>query len=331
MKFNILYIFWFFLLIVAGLLINSFVNTSQTTVFGTADTEGQILNFESPVIIKKILIRTGSQVKKGDTLMLLQRPELDRETTLKTREIQVASAEKYARVQDIDREIEKLRSDYTIKTNDIRSQIQLLEVEEKTQAALRKVVDNSKTDNGKSLIVEKINALKNANRVEEQRFNAQLRELNQAKTAQTSVFDTKENTTSQEMSFLEEAKDRLILLSPIDGYVENVLVFENQITPQYSQLLKLNPQKPNKIRGFLPEAVDITYRLGDTVDVYAARRPNVKSKAILIGSNPQLIELPTRLRKFQTISTWGRELYISLPANNDFFIGEKIIIKMKGH
>jgi multidrug efflux pump subunit AcrA (membrane-fusion protein) len=330
MKFNILYAFWGFLFIIAGFLINSFVNTSQTTVFGSAETEGQILNFESPVIIKKIYVRTGSPVKKGDTLMLLQRPELDRETTLKSREIQVVSAEKYARVQDVDKEIEKLRSDFVLKSNDIHAQIQLLEAEEKTQAALRKVVNNGKNEGGKSLMVEKINALKKANILEEQRFNAQLHELNLAKTAQASVFDSKENTTTQEISFLEEAKDRLILRSPIDGYVENVLVFENQITPQYSQLLKLNPQKPNKIKGFLPESVDIAYRLGDTVDVYAARRPAIKSKAVLIGSNPQLIELPTRLRKFQTMSTWGRELYITLPPDNDFFIGEKIIIKMKG-
>lgn len=329
MKFNILYIFWIVLFIIACFLINSFVKTSQTTVFGMADTEGQILNFEYPVIVNKIYVRAGSQVRKGDTLMLLKRPELDRESVRKTNEIQVTSAEKNARVQNVDNEIAKLRSDYAIKTNDLKSQIQLLESEERTQAALRKVVDG-KGDNSKSLIIEKINTLKRALNVEEQRFSTQMRELNQAKSAESTVFDSRESTVTQEINFLEEAKDKLVLLAPIDGYIESVSVFENQITPQYSQLLKLNPQKPNKIKGFLPESVDIVYRLGDTVEVYSARRPSVKSKAILIGSNPQLIELPSRLRKFQTVSSWGRELYISLPFNNDFFIGEKMIIKMRG-
>jgi hypothetical protein len=119
-------------------------------------------------------------------------------------------------------------------------------------------------------------------------------------------------------------------LSPIDGFVENIFAFENQITPQYNPLIKLNPERPNKIKGFLPESVDMAYRFGDTVEVHAARRPSVKAKAVLIGSNPQLVELPMRLRKFQTASTWGRELYINLPPENDFFIGEKIIIKMLG-
>ena len=330
MKFNILYFFWGLLFIAACFLINSFVKTSQTTIFGTADTEGQVMNFENPVVVNKVYVRAGSQVKKGDTLMLLQRPELDRATTLKNNEIQVTNAEKQARVKDVDKDIEKLRSDFAIKTNELRSQIQLLESEEKTQVALRKVVDNSKSEQGKSLIVEKINTLKRAMSVEEQRFTLQLRELNQAQAAQSTVFDSKENTAYQEINFLEQAKGKLVLLAPIDGFIENVFVFENQITPQYSQLLKINPQKPNKIKGFLPESVDIAYRLGDTVEVFSARRPSIKSKALLIGSTPQLVELPNRLRKFQNASTWGRELYINLPADNDFFIGEKIIIKIIG-
>lgn len=328
MKFNILYVFWVVLFIIAGVLMNSFVKSSRTTIFGTADTEGQILNYESPVVVNKVYVRAGTQVKKGDTLMILRRPELDREAARRTNEIQVTTAEKQARVKNADSEIEKLRSDYAVKTNDLRSQIQLLESEERTQAALRKVVDGR--SDSKSIIIEKINTLKKALSVEEQRFQMQYKELSQARAAESTVFDSKESTVNQEINFLSEAKDKLILLAPIDGYIEGVFVFENQITPQYSQLVKINPQKPNKVKGFLPESVDIAYRLGDTVEVYSARRPSIRSKAILIGSTPQLIELPTRLRKLQTVSSWGRELYISLPSENDFFIGEKMIIKMNG-
>lgn len=329
-KVNILYVFWIILFIIACFLVNNFVRTSQTTVFGTADTEGVILNTEYAVAILKVMVRTGSKVKKGDTLMILIRPELDRETTQKNSDIQVNNAERQSRTQDIDKEIGRLRADFIVKTNEMRSQIQLLESEEKTQDALRKVVDNNKTNNTISLLVEKINALKQAIRIEEQSYAVQLEKLNQTKAAASSVFDSKQNSVNQEISFLQQAQNKLILRSPIDGFVENVFAFENQITPQYNPLIKLNPQKPNKIKGFLPESIDIAYRLGDTIEVYAARRPNIKSKAILIGSNPQLVELPIRLRKFQNTSTWGRELYINLPADNDFYIGEKIIIKMKG-
>jgi HlyD family secretion protein len=330
MKINNLYLTWVVLFVVACFLIRSFVQTSQTTIFGTADTEGSVLNFAYPVVVNKVYVRSGTPVKKGDTLMLLERPELDRDATLKNKEIQVTNAEKQARVQDSNKEIEKLRSEFVIKTNDLRAQIQLLEADEKNQIALRKVVNGGKSDSGKSLIAEKITTLRTAIRTEEQRFNLQLQELKQTKAAASTVFESKESTTNEEINFIEEAKGKLVLVSPIDGFVENVLALENQITPQYNPLIKLNPLKPNKIKGFLTESTNVTYRFGDTVEVYSARRPSVKSKAILIGSTPQLIELPARLRKLQTASTWGRELYINLPTDNDFFIGEKMIIRIEG-
>jgi acetyl/propionyl-CoA carboxylase alpha subunit len=329
MKFNILYLFWWILLGVALFLMRSFVSTSQTTIFGTADTQGQILNFEHAVVVKKIYVRTGSQVRKGDTLMLLQRPELERETSLKNSEIQLSNAEKQSQVKGTDKEIESLRSTFLLKINDLRSQIQLLEAEEKAQAALRKVVNNGKSDNTKSLAVEKINSLKTTISVEEQRFNAQLQELQRAKAAASVVFSSKENTASQEINFIKQARGRLVLLAPMNGFIENVFAFDNQIIPQYNQLLKINPQKPNTVKGFLPESMDVTYRLGDTVMVHSVRRPRIIAKAILIGSNPQLIELPMRLRKSQSASSWGRELYISLLPDNDFFIGEKMVIQVK--
>ncbi len=327
---NILYIFWVILFLVACFIIKNFVASSQSTIFGTAETEGQVLNFGQPVVIRKVLVKMGSPVRKGDTLMLLARPELERESTLKNKEIQVTNAEKQANIQNFEQEIALLRSTFDLKKNEISAQIQLLETEEKNQAALRKIVNNGKTDNTKSILVERINTLKKTLSIEKQRFVAQLNELERTKSTQSSVFDSKENTANQEIDFIAQAQNKLALISPINGFVESIFAFDNQIVPQYNQLIKLNPQKPNKVKGFLPESINIAYRLGDTVDVHSARRPKVRSKAILIGSNPQIVELPTRLRKFQTATTWGRELYINLLPNNDFFIGEKIIIQMKG-
>ncbi|MFK7980835.1 MAG: hypothetical protein AB8G86_12695 [Saprospiraceae bacterium] len=330
-RLNILYIFWLLLAVIALLLMNNFVNTSKTMVFGMADTEGQILNYDSPVVVDKIYVRSGSQVKAGDTLMLLKRPELEREKTLKSKQIQTNSAESAAVVQNINESIEKLRSQFLLKSGEIRSQIGVLTKEEKAQAALRKIVNGGDDNNSptKSIIVEKIEALRQLHLVEQQRYNSQLKELKQGQLAQSSIYLSKTTTVEQEIDFLNQAKDKLVLLAPIDGFIESIFVFENQISPQYNQLLKINPQKPNQVKGFLPESLDITYRLGDTVEVYAVRRPEIKSKAILIGSTPQLTQLPSRLKKFQTISTWGRELYISLPVENDFFIGEKVIIKLR--
>lgn len=326
MKINILYVFWVFLLIIAVWLMSRFNNTSQTTLFGSAETQGQILNFEYPVLIRKIYVRAGDFVHKGDTLMLLARPELDKEKTLKSNEIQVNVAENQAKSQNVDKEIERLTTEYVTKVNDLKSQIQLLEAEEKTQAAIRLVVENNKNNAGKSLLIEKINTLKNAITLEEQRYKALTRELNQQRTVETSVSTSKKNSIKQEINFLNEAKGKLVMIAPIEGYVETVLAFENEIAPQYKELLKLNSKRPNMVKGFLPEGANVMYQLGDSVGLQSSTRPNMSSKGILVGGTPQIVELPDRLTRFDKFKSWGRELYVKLPTDNDFFIGEKIII-----
>ena len=326
MKFNILYIFWVFLLLIAIWLMTRFNNRSQTTLFGSAETQGQILNFEYPVLIRKIFVRPGDLVHKGDTLMVLARPELDKEKTLKNNEIQVNAAENQAKSQSVDKEIERLTTEYATKVNDLKSQIQLLESEEKTQAAIRLVVENNKNSSGKSLLVEKINTLKNAIKVEEQRYSALTHELNQQRVVETSVSKSKKNAIKQEITFLDEAKGKLVLIAPIEGYIETILAFENEIAPQYKELMRLNSKRPNMVKGFLPEGANIMYQLGDSVDLRSSTRPEMLSRGILVGGTPQIVELPDRLNKFDKFKSWGRELYVKLPTNNDFFVGEKIII-----
>lgn len=326
MRINILYIFWSVLLVVAAWLTTRFNNTSQTTIFGSAETQGQMLNLEYPVLIRKVRVRAGDFVHKGDTLMVLARPELDRDKTLKNKEIQVNIAENQVKSQNVDKEMERLKAESNTKINDLKAEIQLLEVEEKNQVAIRLVVDNGKRNTTKSMLVEKINTLKTAIKVEQQRVSALMGELSLQRVVESSVSDSKTNTVLQQIDFLDKAKEKLVLLAPIEGYVETILALENEIAPQYKELIKLNSKYPNMVKGFLPEGANVMYQLGDSVALRSSTRPDMESKGILVGGTTQIVELPERLSKFNKFKTWGRELYVKLPPKNNFFIGEKIII-----
>ena len=118
----------------------------------------------------------------------------------------------------------------------------------------------------------------------------------------------------------------LILLSPIDGFIEDYQIHHFDYINSNTELLKITPQKPNYIRGFIPESVDASFVLNDAVQLSSATRPEIKITGQIIYCNPRIVELPTRLRKNPEIKAWGREVYIRLPESNGFFIGEKMII-----
>jgi HlyD family secretion protein len=143
------------------------------------------------------------------------------------------------------------------------------------------------------------------------------------------VHDTRMKSVSQEIGFMNDAQTKLVLRAPMDGFIENVTVFEKETTSQFKSLLKVNPRMPDKVKGFLPEASEALYRMGDTVQLRSSTRPTVTQSGVLVGTAPQLVELPFRLRKIQEVKAWGREVYIKLPPQNDFFIGEKILITLK--
>ena len=96
--------------------------------------------------------------------------------------------------------------------------------------------------------------------------------------------------------------------------------------PAFRELFRISPRNPDRVIGFLHESAEVPFQLGDTVTLASMGRIGVSSLAALHGVSPKLVELPFRLRKFTELRTWGREVYIQLPADNPFFIGEKILI-----
>ena len=330
MKINVLYIVWLIALMLCFVIIYKFAGQTQHTFFGTAESESQILNYEYSILVEKIYVQTGDQVKQGDTLAVFMRSDLDRTASDKSSEINQYEVEKLTKNNTLQREIDVLRARRSALVSELESQIKMINTEDGIQSALKEAMgDKDKSTNKSNLKNEKIASLNELIKQTERQIREQGQLLNEQIRANESVYDSKVNQVKKEIGFLDKERDRLTLLSPIDGFVENVGIMKNEIAPQYKELIRLNPKLPNKVRGFISESAELVYRLGDSVMLTSSTRPIIVSKGVLIGSSPQLVELPFRLRKFTEVRAWGREIYIRMPLKNDFFIGEKIIISIE--
>ena len=330
MKINFLFIVWLIALITCFVIVYKFAGQTQNTFFGTAESESQILNYEHPVLVEKIYVHTGDQVKQGDTLAVFMRSDLDRTASDKSNEIKQYEVEKTTKSNTIQREIDVLRAKRAGLVSELESQIKMINTEDGIQSALKEAMgDKDKSAHKSNLKNEKIVSLKELIKQAERQIREQGQLLNEQINANESVYDAKVAQVKEEIGFLDKERDRLTLLSPIDGFVENVGIVKHEIAPQYKELIRLNPKLPNKVRGFISESAELVYRLGDTVELTSSTRSHIVSKGVLIGSSPQLVELPFRLRKLTEVRAWGREIYIRMPLTNDFFIGEKIIISIE--
>lgn len=328
MKINVLYIFWLAALCLLIYLGKHLYEQSSNQLFGIAETEGQILKTEHDVFIQKNFAKVGKQVKQGDTLLILYRSDIDERTIRKLSEINHIEIEKTTKGSSILKEKEILAAKQQALSAELQSKIKILQSEIAIQKNIREALGDGKSSNN-SVKEQEIRAVEEDLRQANLQYQEQLKLLDNQLVGNNNINSSKVNQLQKELGFIDKERTKLILLSPCDGFIENVYVTENEIVPSFKDLIKINPYHPNKVIGFIHESLNITYRLGDTVTLSSSLRPEVTYKTILVGVSPKLVELPFRLRKFTEVKAWGREIYFNLPPQNNFFIGEKVIIQMK--
>lgn len=319
---------WFSALVGFLMIAKNLKNQSAQQLFGIAETEGQTLKIEAAVYVQKNKVATGMQVRKGDTLLILYRSDLDKRTTDKLTELKQLSVERDANNIAVDKDSEVFALKQAARLSDLGAQIRLLENEIKLQNNLKQAISEGKISDN-TLKQQEINELNEAIKQTQKQTEQQKQVFDSQRISNNNISATKAQQVQNELGYIGKERLKLVLFAPFDGFVEQVFVTENEIVPSYKDLMKLNPKVPNKIIGFIHESLNIPYRLGDTVLLSSTVRPNISLRAQLIGASPKLVELPFRLRKFTEIKAWGREIYINLPSNNEFFIGEKISIQLK--
>lgn len=330
MKLNPIYALWS---VAAGTCIwvaTTFIIHTDNVFFGSAESEGHVLSLQHPVLVEKVYVQVGNQVRKGDTLAVCLRSDLDKIAVDKTSEIKQFGIEKQSKSTAIQQEIGILKAKKVALISELEAQIRLIKTEDGIQSALKEAING--TDKVKqptsNLKTEKINSLKESINQTHRQIQEQVVLLSQQLNANESIYTAKVEQAQEQMAFIEKDRKHLVLIAPIDGFVEAVAAIAHEVAPQYKELIKLNPNKPNKIRGFIHESTEMDYRLGDTVDVSSVARTDIKTRGIIIGSSPQLVELPLRLRKFTTRSAWGREIYLKLIKDSDLFISEKVLVTL---
>jgi HlyD family secretion protein len=325
-KFNILYLLFPAALGACAWIAWNFQGKSAHSFFGIAETDPQVLNFDHDIAVKKCFVKEGDFVKKGDTLAILDRVELNRQSLEKQGEITRINAEIAAERVILSKEKELVQTRLVAKKNEILAQIRLLRTEDSLKTAFRKSIYEALPVQEDRVAAEKMAALQKEIANIEAEAREEIRLIDARLNAKTAIAAARIGQSETALGFIGEERERLYLISPIEGYVEDIFFSENALLSAHRDLIKLNPLKPNRVVGFLHEAAAVPLRIGQKVQLASSARPAVTAEGILIGSNPKLTELPLRLRKFVELRSWGREIYIQTPGDNQFFISEKIII-----
>lgn len=327
-KINILYIVWIIALILFFVILYNLRNQGSKTIFGIAFTEHYSLNVEYATIVNERRVQPGDKVKKGDTLLILHRGEIDKNINEKFTLINQLEVEGKSKNELLDKEIELFTSNQNTRKSELQSEIKILEKEIEVQKNLLQSIGENKNQKGKTIKEIQVDGLLESLKQLNIQTAQQYRSFEAQRQSNIKNYEARIAQFKNDMSYYQQEQFKMIVLSPCDGMVEDVYVLPNDIAPQYKELVRINSLSPNRVTGFIHESVVTPFKLGDSVILVSAARPDITCKAIIIGNGNNLVELPLRLRKFTEIRAWGREVYIKMDATNNFYIGEKILVQI---
>ncbi|MEY4204973.1 MAG: hypothetical protein RL013_2677 [Bacteroidota bacterium] len=331
MKFNILYLLFPAALAACFWIASDFQYQSVNSFFGIAESEPRSLNFDHDIAVREVFVKTGDLVKKGDTLATFYRAELDEQSLENWSELRLTETERAAEFSILEKEKELVRTRLSADARELQAEISLLITEDSLNTLFRGSVYSDLKPAGNKMVADKIAARRK--QIDDLQKNAaeEIRILESKQAALGAVASVRNESTRAAQKQLESEKNRLFLVAPIDGYVETVLVARNALVEAFTELMKINPQVPNTVIGFIHEASDAPLAVGQEVELVSFNRPEVKCSGRITSINPKMTELPLRLRKFIEMRSWGREVFIGLPQDNRFYISEKITINLPAH
>jgi multidrug resistance efflux pump len=325
MKFN-----WFYIFIVALFFMMLFVTLryfrgSRHSTVGITHSREHKINAEKPAQVKSVKVTPGQQVKQGDLLIELTSNDLDIEIAKMTNRILALQSEKNEKSKLALAEISYTRANEGVAIEKINSDILEAEGEMQLNKKLTKNFGISTDSTQRTPIALKVDALKKQRTKHEEAIAIRVQDILQKSNSEQQLVSNQIGLLERELALLNQEQRVLNKYAAADGVVENVYVRMGEHVDAFTPLLSLNLVHPVTVVGYQVGKKDpITIGAAVNIRSYEHSGTVVNGKVIGYGA---VVELPEILQKSTAVKAFGREVFIEIPAANDFATGEKVLIR----
>ena len=311
----------------------------ETTTFqGFAESNETIINSETSVSIKKILVMEGDSVYKGQKLAELESQELTlRIADIRSQLLQIETKRGMSE-KEIKSKILQNKAAERAVISELKAQIQTLENQLKINKELSgglKSVKIKKSDSVKNPIEIQIESLESAIVDRRKEFAEINRMYSKMLESGETPEEAQEEKLKAELESLEKQNANMAVYAPFEGIVGSVFIKNGngekvffkggEKLAAYSPILSIINKEPSFVKGYIPESQFSVIKIGDEVTISTSHSPQQIS-GVVTGLGGRIIPLPVRLLKNQNIALWGREIVVKIPENNGFILGEKVSI-----
>ena len=319
-------------IILLALILFSWQYGNETFVFfGFSENKEMEIRLEHPVSIGNIHVTAGKKVKKGEPLFEVTRSGLALEQSGLNFEVAQLQSQFKIWESNLTASIGRLKAQRTALVSGIQTRIDQLESEISINRTLIKDLGSItpvKDESGKSPNEIKIRGLKRELRLAVRPIDAEIAKLENELHAPENPLKIQINKLTEELGFVHQEEEQLSILAPNDGIIGSIFCKTGEQFSAYNTLITFYEENPTQVKGYVLESLILKVNLGDSVLVNSEIRSMDKCRGKVIGMGSRIVEIPERLRKNPSYITYGREILIQIPANNNFLQKEKVVLKL---
>ncbi|PHI18858.1 hypothetical protein CEQ90_16035 [Lewinellaceae bacterium SD302] len=327
-RINLLYLFVLPLIFILYWM-NGDMTGESAFFYGFAENKDTELSHDRPVLVSRILVRPGETVKSGQLLMEVKQARLEQQIRETDIELERARLREQEDRRALRRRIEQLKTDRLLAVTELEGEIRTLQARITYERNLREGLSTlGPGRNGDSLLTAREYELQEVQ--EEQRLvtepiDLEIRQLESELAELNTSVAMRRKRLESEREFFSGEQENLKILAPSEGIIGNIMCKEGEYVEEFEPFIDFYARNPTMAKGFVHESLIPEVQIGDQLEVSSTLHPNRHIKGEVIGLGTRIVEIPERLRKIPDFKTYGREVLISIPSNNDFLQKEKII------
>lgn len=305
---------------------------SSELFFGFAENKETEINLDYPVKVDKIMVKPGDFIEAGTRLAELTQITLSKEINDEQLRINELTSEFMTKKNDIESEISVLESEKNQELKELDAEIAKLKSERTFSESLSsglKTLEIKPGEASKELYESELKSLNEKMALINSNYAAKISSKNLRIEDEKGIYNAAVKRHNSDVGFAEEKMKKLDLKSPSNALVGNVHIKEGEYIQSFKTMVTLYEPNPTLVAGFVHESMIVDVEVGDKFYIRSALNQGNGCTGVVTGMGSRIVEIPERLRKMPELKTYGREVLISIPADNKFLQKEKVIISLE--
>ncbi|MEP6794811.1 MAG: hypothetical protein ABJB16_10830 [Saprospiraceae bacterium] len=328
-RFNLLFLIIPIVLLALFFIYKS-LNQNSANFFGVAENQETQINLEHEATVQKINVSEGEFVTKGTLLMQVNWSALDFKLSALNHDVSELTARDRLSQTEIKSNLNRYTALRAEKAEDIQARIRLMESENLLNQQLfadLKSLSSTESKSSSSVYDTKLQSLREELRLSLEPLDIEIAQLEHELKLSHIPAQTEIGKLKNEIELYEKERRELDIYAPSDGLVGSIHCRIGENIPEFNALISFYERNPNTVIAYLHESLSLQIKVGDSLSVTSTLHPNEKCIGRVSGLGHRIVEIPERLRKIPEIKTYGREVLIEIPANNNFLQKEKVILQ----